>query len=67
MALEVLLKMRVGVVLWNMRVWVEIRIGRVGFGEVVLGRVGYGRLGCVFDFSIGGSCTFKRQIKYLSK
>ena len=39
MALEVLLKMRVGVVLWNMRVWVGIRIGRVGFGEVVLGGV----------------------------
>ena len=27
MVLEVLLKMRVGVVLWNMRIW-------VGFGEV---------------------------------
>ena len=64
-ALEVLLKMRVGVVLWNMRVWVGIRIVRIGFGEVVLGRVGYGTLGWVFDFSI--SCTFKRQIKYLSK
>ena len=37
-ALEVLLKMRVRVVLWNMRVWVGLRVGRVGFGEV--GRVG---------------------------
>ena len=35
MALEVLLKMRVGVVLWNVGVWV----GRVGFCEV--GWVGY--------------------------
>ena len=40
MALEVLLKMKVGVMLWNMRVWVGIRVGRVGFGEV--GRVGCG-------------------------
>ena len=32
-------------VLWNMRVWVGIRIGRIGFGEVVLGRVWYVRLG----------------------
>ena len=31
------------------------------------GWVGYGRLGWVFDFSLGGSFTFKRQIKYLSK
>ena len=35
-----LLKMRVGVVLWNMRVWVGIRIVRVGFGEVGLCLVG---------------------------
>ena len=37
MALEVLLKMRIGVVLWNMRVWVGIR---VGLGLVRLCRVG---------------------------
>ena len=46
---------------------VGIRVGRVGFCGVGLGWVGYGRLGWVFDFSIGGSFTFKRQIKYLSK
>ena len=34
MALEVLLKMRVGVVLWNMRVWVGVKVGRVEFGRV---------------------------------
>ena len=39
MALKVLLKMWVGVVLWNMKVWVEIRVGRVGFGGVGLGWV----------------------------
>ena len=33
-ALVLLLKMRVRVVLWNMRVWVGLRVGRVGFGEV---------------------------------
>ena len=37
MALEVL-KMKVGVVVWNMRVWVVIRVDRVGFCE--LGWVG---------------------------
>ena len=40
-ALVLLLKMRVRMVLWNMRVWV--RVGRVGFGEV--GRVGWGMVG----------------------
>ena len=68
--MEVLLKMRAGVVLWNMRVWVGVRVGRVGFGEVGRvgwGMVGYGRLGRVFDFSIGGSFIFKRQIKYVRK
>ena len=29
--------------------------------------VWYGRLGRVFDFSIGGSFTFKRNIKYVTK
>ena len=37
MALEVLLKLMVGVVLSNMRVWVGIRVGRVGLGEAVRG------------------------------
>ena len=40
MALEVLLKMRVGVVLWNMRVWVGIRIVQVWFGEAGLCWIG---------------------------
>ena len=62
MTLAVLLKMRVGVVLWNMRV--GVRVGRVEFGRVGWG---YGRLGQVFDFSIGGSFTFNRQIKYVPK
>ena len=30
MTFEVLMKMRVGVVVWNMRVWVGIRVGQVG-------------------------------------
>ena len=30
-------------VLWNMRVWVGLRVGRVGFVEV--GRVGWGMVG----------------------
>ena len=29
--------------------------------------MGYDRLGQVFDFSIGGSFTFKRNIKYVTK
>ena len=37
MTLEVLLKMMVGVVVWNMSVWIGIRVGWVGFGEVVWG------------------------------
>ena len=40
MALAVLLKIRVGVVLWNVRVWVAIWVGRIGFCAVGLGRVG---------------------------
>ena len=42
-ALVLLLKMRVRVELLNMRVWVGLRVGRVGFGEV--GRVGWGMVG----------------------
>ena len=38
-ALVLLLKMRVRVVLWNMRVWVGLRVGRIGFGEVDRGMV----------------------------
>ena len=44
MALAVLLKMRVRVVVWNMRVWGGIRVGRVGFGEAG-GVGGRGRVG----------------------
>ena len=42
MTLEVLLKMMVGVVLWNMSVWIGIRVERFGFGEVRWGGVGTG-------------------------
>ena len=42
--LVLLLKMRVRVVLWNMRVWVGLRVGRVGFGEWA----GWGRVGWVW-------------------
>ena len=37
-ALVVLLKMRIRVELLNMRLWVGLRVGRAGFGEV--GRLG---------------------------
>ena len=56
MALEVLLTMMVEVVLWNSRVWVGIRVGRVGLGEAVrvgwVNKVGIGRGGCKFGLSM---------------
>ena len=49
--------------LLKMRVWVGITVGLVGSVGWVQSREGYGRLGWGFDFSIGGSFTFKRQNK----